>query len=94
MNDNITTLLKSLYKSLSNLIPKKIEWMVKAIAEAIPKNTIFFIFLWLVSKWLMISLLNNQYFINKKDVKNIAGLNINHEGYGLAVLLIDAPPSI
>ena len=31
--------------------------------------------------------------INKKDVKNIAGLKINQAGYGLAVLLIEAPPS-
>jgi len=31
-------LLKSLYKSLSNLIPKKIECKTKNIAEPTPKN--------------------------------------------------------
>jgi hypothetical protein len=38
-------------------------------------------------------LLYTQYLINKNVVKNIEGLKINQVGYGLAVLLIDAPPS-
>ena len=45
INNNITTLLKSLYKSLSNLIPKKIECKTKNIAEPTPKNKNLFIFL-------------------------------------------------
>ena len=36
----------------------------------------------------------SKYFINKKEVKNIAGLNINELGYGRTVRLIEAPPSI
>ena len=41
INDSITTLLKSLYIAISKLIPKKIEWRTRLIAEAIPKNTNF-----------------------------------------------------
>ena len=45
INESITTLLNSLYKSLSNLIPKNMEWIVKAMAEATPKKSIFFLYL-------------------------------------------------
>ena len=31
-------LLKNLYKSFSKWIPKKIEWIIKNMAEIIPKN--------------------------------------------------------
>ena len=41
MNERSITLLNNLYKSLSNLIPKKIECNVKKIAEATPKKNIF-----------------------------------------------------
>ena len=44
-------------------------------------------------KNLIIFLLYNQYFINRNEVKNIAGLKIKYVGKGLAVLLIEAPPS-
>ena len=39
IKNNITSLLNNLYRSLSNLIPKKIECIVKATADAIPKYT-------------------------------------------------------
>ena len=42
----------------------------------------------------IMSLLKNQYLIKRNDVKNIAGLNTRYVGNTLAVLLIDAPPSI
>ncbi len=58
----------------------EIEWTVKAIAEAIPKKPILFMFLWSLEKKWIISLLNNQYFINKKDVRNILGLNTKELG--------------
>ena len=51
-------------------------------------------FLWFLSKYSIILLLYNQYLINRNEVMNIAGLKINQDGYGLAVLLIEAPPSI
>ena len=38
---NITILLKSLYRSLSIFIPKKIECIVKSIADVIPKKQFF-----------------------------------------------------
>ena len=57
--------IRPLQIGLLNLMPKKIECTVSATAEAIPKKTIFFKFLWPTSKYLMISLLNNQYLINK-----------------------------
>ena len=45
IKESIITLLNNLYKSLSNLIPKNIEWTVNAIAEPTPKKIIFFRFL-------------------------------------------------
>ena len=67
--------------------------MINATAEAIPKNKIFFTFLLFSSNLRIIFLLYSQYLIKRYDVRNIAGLNINQVGKGLAVLLIEAPPS-
>ena len=44
------------------------------------KSIILFLYLWSELKNSIIVLLYSQYFTNKKDVKNIAGLNINHDG--------------
>ena len=43
---------------------------------------------------LLINKIIETYLINKKEVKNIAGLKIKYVGKTRAVLLIDAPPSI
>ena len=57
INTNIIILLNNLYKSLSNFIPKNIEWTVRAIAEPTPKKIIFLRFLWFLLKRIIISLL-------------------------------------
>ena len=39
IKNKITTRLKSLYNSYSNLIPKKIECIIRSTAEPVPKKT-------------------------------------------------------
>ena len=79
---------------MSNFIPRNIECIVSAIADAIPKYKILLIFFWFAEKLLIICLLNIDYLINKKDVRNMDGLKTSQLGYGLSVLLIEAPPSM
>ena len=74
-------------------MPKKIEWIVNSIAEATPKINIVFLYLFSGSIKEIIFLLYIQYFISRKEVINIAGLNTKYVGKTLAVLLIEAPPS-
>ena len=66
----------------------------KGDQEPIPKNKNFLTYLWLPLIDKTIDLLYNQYLINKYEVINIAGLNIKYVGKTLAVLLIEAPPSM
>ena len=49
---------------------------------------------WIFSFLFIISLFANQYFTKKNEVKNIAGLKIRYVGNTLAVLLIEALPSM
>ena len=85
---------KNLYKSTSNLIPSKREWIIKHTAEATPKNKKYLFLL----KSLLIVCINLlfacQYLINKIAVMNIPGLNIRYAGNVLAVLLIETLPSM
>ena len=73
-------------------MPKKIEWIIKKMAESIPKVLKRFL-LSNCCKLLINLLVFTQYKINKKDENIIEGLNIRYVGYVLAVLLIETPPS-
>ena len=71
-----TKRLKNLYKSTSNWIPSKSEWITKHTAEPTPKNKKYLFLL----KSLFIVCINLlfalQYLINRMAVMNIPGLNI------------------
>ena len=71
-----TKRLKNLYKSTSNWIPRKSEWITKHTAEPIPKNKKYLFLL----KSLFIVCINLlyilQYWTNSIEVMNIPGLNI------------------
>ena len=71
-----TKRLKNLYKSTSNWIPSKSEWITKHTADPTPKNKKYLFLL----KSLFIACIKLlyalQYIINRIAVMNIPGLNI------------------
>ena len=62
-------------ESISKLIPRKIEWNIKNIAEPTPKNKKYLYFLLLLSIFLINLLFATQYWINRIAVIIIPGLN-------------------
>ena len=61
-------------------MPKKIEWIIKKMAESIPKVLKRFL-LSNCCKLLINLFVLTQYKINKKDANIIEGLNIKYVGY-------------